>query len=391
MTDGAPRLYYLDDIPTPYRLGVHRRAAECWPGPFKIAYCAGSEPGRDWSFDFDGLDVEILPGMQYRPRRQVNPFTYKFNPGVLRSLETFRPDVVAMSGYVHPTVFLAALWCRRNGVPYGIANESSKRSSTSSGLRWSLKRLISGRLVHGMTFGLPVGAEAGDYLRALGSTDAPMFFFPNTPDTSLIAAEARRVLQSGAEGEIRGRYDLGPAPIVLFVGRLIDAKRPMDALAAFRSLEGVDAKLVFVGDGPLRGALEAAAEGDERIVFTGWLSEPAELAALMAVSAMLVLPSQHEPWGAVVNEAMAAGTPVVASDRVGAAVELIETGVNGMVVKLGRIDLLAEAMRLLATDRQVCLRMGKAAQDTALAQGHEFAASNLVAGAKHALTVRARS
>jgi hypothetical protein len=191
----APRIYYLDDIPTPYRLGVQRRIAEQWPGLFKIAYCAAAEVGRDWSFDFTGLDVEILPGRQYRPKRQVNPMSVKWNPTVVSSLKAFRPNVVVLSGYVHPTMFLAARWCRKHNIPYGLASESSARNSTTMGTKWCIKQLIAGGLVRGMSFGLPVGREAGDYLKVFGPTNAPMFYFPNTPDTSVIAAQADRARQ----------------------------------------------------------------------------------------------------------------------------------------------------------------------------------------------------
>ncbi|HEX6860402.1 MAG TPA: glycosyltransferase family 4 protein [Caulobacteraceae bacterium] len=389
----APRLYYLDDIPTPYRLGVQRRIARAWPGAFKIAYCAGSEPGREWTHDFEGLDTEVLPGRQFRPSRQVNPFSFKFNPAVLSSLKAFRPDVVVLSGYVHPTVHLAAHWCRRNGAAYGIASESSAANSSSSGLRYEAKRLIAGPLVRGMSFGLPVGMRAADYLRRLGPTDAPMFLFPNTPDTSLVAAQAERMAQPGAREALLAELGIpAGAPIILFVGRMIDAKRPLDLLQAFQRLggAGADAVVVFVGDGPLTGELKDAAAGDQRVIFTGWLSSPAQVAALMAVSTVMVLPSQHETWGAVVNEAMAAGTPVIASDRVGSAVELIESGVNGVIFSVGEVDELARAIGALLADEAARVRMGEAALVTALSRGEAFATSNFLAAVQHGLEHKAR-
>jgi glycosyltransferase involved in cell wall biosynthesis len=385
----APRLYYLDDIPTPYRVLVQRRVAEGWKGSFKIAYCAAAEPGRDWSLDFAGLDIEVLSGRQYRPGHQVNPFSFKWNPTVLRSLRAYRPDVVVLSGYVHPTMLVAARWCRRHAVPYGIASESSARNSTSSGLRWQLKRRVAGWMVRGMSFGLPVGREAGEYLRMLGPTDAPMYYFPNTPDTSAIAAEVERMVKGGLHIHLRQCLGIPEhTKIVLFVGRMIAAKRPIDALQAFLQLgsAAANATLVFIGDGPLLEALKTAADGNERIVFTGWLRETSKVATLMAISSTLVLPSEHETWGAVVNEAMAAGTPVIASDRVGAA-ELIEPGVNGLIYPVGRTTELARAIGLLLADEAARQQMGRAAQITALENGHQYAASNLIAAALHGVKV----
>lgn len=385
----TPRLLYVDDIPTPYRLGVHRLVAQRWPGAYKLLFMAGDEPGRDWDFDFTGLDVEILSGRQFRPRGQVNPFSFKWNPGIGRAMDAFRPDVVALSGYVQPTIVRAARWCLGRGVPYGIACETSCRSTACSGWRWQARRTALGWIVRNMAFGLPVGREAADYLRRFGPSAAPMQFFPNTPDTSTIIAEADRVRVQGLEAALRDRFGIErDAPVVLFAGRLIDAKRPMDALAACEKISeaGTRATLVIVGDGPLMPALvERAAK--RNVVFTGWLRDPVDMAGLMAIARMLVLPSEHEPWGAVVNEALAAGTPVVASDRVTSAVELVEAGVNGFVFPIGDVAALsARISDILALDAAGRTRISAAARTTATRYGHEYAADNLITGALASIT-----
>jgi len=387
----SPRLYYLDDIPTPYRLGVQKLVAQRWTGAFRLGFCAKSEPGREWTLDFGDLEPEFLSGKQWRPARQVNPFSFKWNPGVARSLAAFRPDVVILSGYTHPTMWRAARWCVRNGVPYGISCETSARSSATSGWRWLVKRALAGWVVRRMAFGLPVGREAGAYLAGFGPSDAPMHYFPNTPDTSAIVAEADRLAATGGEAALRAELGIpDQAPILLFVGRLIDAKRPLDALTAFRQTQGAhDGVFVIVGDGDGMAALREAAAGDPRILFTGWLKDPAVIAGLMSISAAMILPSSHEPWGAVVNEAMAAGTPVISSDRVGAATELVRDGENGYLVAVGDVAGYAEAIGQLLSDPALAQRLGAAARATAIEQGEEYAAKNLIAGAEGAITAHA--
>lgn len=377
------RLYYLDDIPTPYRLGVQKLVAERWPGEFRLAYCAASEPGRDWELDFGALRPEFLEGRQWRPSHQMNPFSFKWNPGVGRSLSAFRPDVVVLSGYAHPTMWQAARWCIRNGVPYAITCETSARISRTAGWRWAAKRLIAGWIVRNMAFGLPVGREAAAYLRRLAPTDAPMYFFPNTPDTGPIIAEANRIAATGGEAALRRELGISAdAAILLFVGRIIDAKRPLDAIEAFMRLgHAPEAMLLIVGDGDNLAGLSQRVAGDPRIVLTGWIKDPAKIVGLMAISTALLLPSEHEPWGAVVNEAMAAGTPVISSDRVGAAIELVESGKNGFLVPVGNVEALADAMRKVVADRDLAFCMGAAARCTALQQGEEFAVTNFVTGA----------
>ena len=281
------------------------------PGSFRIAFCAASEPGRTFDIDMTSLDTQILTGRQWRPLGQDNPFSFKWNPGVTQALASFDPDVVVLSGYAHPTMILAARWCLRRRVRYAIACETSARSTMTTGWRWLARRGAIGWMVRGMTFGLPVGREAAAYLRHLGPSNVPMHYFPNTPDVTPFANAARTADDPAAVRALRVRYGVASeGPLFIFVGRLIDAKRPTDAVAAFRQLPaGFDARLLIVGDGDQMKTLRTAAADDPRVVFHGWESNGANLARLFAAATALVLPSQHEPWGAVVNEAMAAGQP----------------------------------------------------------------------------------
>jgi glycosyltransferase involved in cell wall biosynthesis len=381
----GPRLYYLDDIPTPYRLGVHKLIAERWPGSYRLGFCARSEPGRDWTLDFTGIDVEFLEGRQFARPSPANPFQFKWNPGVARSLAAWKPDVVIFSGYTHPTVWRAARWCIRNRVPYGVVSETSLRSAIStSGWRWMVKRFLTAWIVRNMAFGLPLGAEAADYLRQFGPTTVPMTFFPNTPDTTEIIAQTERMKRGDAEAVLRAKFGIPEkAAVFLFAGRLIDAKRPLDAVRAFKQLQG-DAVLVMIGDGDRMAAIREAADGDPRVICPGWAKEPDTIFGLMAIATALILPSQSETWGAVVNEAMAAETTVISSDRVGAAIELIRDGENGYVVPVGDVSGYARAMQQLIDDPELAAALGRAARQTAIAQGEEFAAANLIAGASAA-------
>lgn len=386
------RLFYLDDIPTPYRLDVHRRVAELWPGRYRVGFCAAGEPGRTWDLDFEGLETEILYGWQHRPRRQVNPISLKLNPFVWRSLDRFRPHAVAISGYMQPTAHAAAAWCRWHGVPYATACETSLRSSSLDGFRGWAKRRIAGAMIRNMAFGLPVGAESAEYLTLLGGRPAPMRFFPNTPDASKIASKAEKLRAGGADAAVRRQFGIpAEATLILFIGRMIEAKRPLDLLEAFLAVRDQlgACRVGFVGDGPLLPELKAKAAGDPSVFFPGWISDADTLLALRSTASVMVLPSEHEPWGAVVNEAMAASVPVIASDRVGAAAELIEHGTNGFIFPVGDVARLSQILVASLVNDARLAAVASAARATALANGHDFAATNLVAGALEAVQARA--
>ena len=383
------KLFYLDDIPTPYRTDVFEKINQKWQGEFSIGFCAESEPGRKFDLDLSSLNAEILPGYQWRPHGQVNPFSIKWSPGIADTLDRFAPDVVVLSGYTHPTMMRAARWCINSNVPYAVACETSEKSTTTNGARWVARRLLSSWIVRNMAFGLPVGSEAANYLKMFGPSDAPMYDFPNTPDTKVFSDAADEMKSdSELEAAVRAKHGLRPGSLLFtFVGRLIEAKRPLDAIRAFKRLpKTYDCSLVIVGDGPLMDEVKQEVLSDSRIIATGWLSEKAEIANLLAVSSVFLLPSTHEPWGAVVNEAMAGGNCVIGTEKVGAAAELIKSGKNGFVVPVADIEAISKTMLELASNPQLIAEIGEQAQITAATKGADFASRNLIEGALKAVT-----
>jgi len=143
----------------------------------------------------------------------------------------------------------------------------------------------------------------------------------------------------------------------LFVGRLIESKGLDVLLNAFERFRG--GELWIVGDGPLQGALNEAAKADPRIRMLGYV-EGKNLPAVYADVDALVLPSLYEPWGLVVHEGLANGLPVIVTDQVGSADDLVESGVNGYVVPAGSVEAFGASMRDLASwsqeQRQLSLR-----------------------------------
>jgi glycosyltransferase involved in cell wall biosynthesis len=154
--------------------------------------------------------------------------------------------------------------------------------------------------------------------------------------------------------------------LALFVGRLVREKGVEVLVDAWRRAGlGERAVLAFAGDGPLRARVEAAGD-DVRLL--GRLPR-AELPALYAAADTLVLPSIRtatflEPWGLVVNEAMHQGTPIVASDAVGAvAGGLVEDGRNGLIAPQGDAEALAARLRAVGANTELRARLGRAARE----------------------------
>ncbi len=147
-------------------------------------------------------------------------------------------------------------------------------------------------------------------------------------------------------GSISERHSDPKKMRFLAVGRLIKLKRFDDLIAAFRRLDGAEYRcwsLSIVGSGPEESALKRLASGDSRIRFVGAVGY-AELGDHFSAADVLVAPSSRENWGLVINEALGFGLYVIASNSVGASIDLI-TKENGTVFPRGDQDALTHALK----------------------------------------------
>lgn len=169
-------------------------------------------------------------------------------------------------------------------------------------------------------------------------------------------------------------------PRVLFVGRLAAQKGVGTLVEAAGLLEDPSAQVLLVGDGPERKALEREAKrigvGD-RLHFVGFFAHE-RLPAVLAHADLLVLPSLYEELGTVLLEAMQAGLPIVAS-KTGGIPDVIEDGVNGMLVPPGDPEALAHAIGRLLTDRDLARQLSEAAQERSKDYDWEVLAERVLA------------
>jgi glycosyltransferase involved in cell wall biosynthesis len=154
-------------------------------------------------------------------------------------------------------------------------------------------------------------------------------------------------------------------------------------LEAFRRLQAeIPSQLLFVGDGELRCELErrVAEARIPRVRFSGFLNQ-SEIGRAYSVADFLVLPSAGETWGLVLNEAMCFGLPVVASDRVGGAYDLVDDGITGFRFQYDDIDSLRIALVRVLRSEADRKRMGKAALERVSRYSIAASANGIVEGA----------
>ena len=172
-------------------------------------------------------------------------------------------------------------------------------------------------------------------------------------------------VEQDMKDELKRVHGFGGEIVILYVGRLSEEKGLLTLLDAVANVKGKmnsSLRIVLAGAGHQASVLQKFSEARGlQVTFTGFLQKD-ELATYYLMADIFVLPSQSEPWGLVVNEAMHFALPVIVSDRVGAVPSLLEDEKNGLVFQSGNVDHLARCLEKLVIDSDLRVRMGGAAR-----------------------------
>jgi glycosyltransferase involved in cell wall biosynthesis len=287
-------------------------------------------------------------------------------PRAISLSRALRPDVVM--GHSHYAT-LAAWWCRRaTGAPavtklFGVMDLVHTEWPAARYLAKNFEQLAALRCPQDAWIVLDDGTRGGEILRARGIPAERIHFLPNGLDLDWLE---RREDRAAA----RGRFRLpGDAPVVLFLARLVDSKRPLDVIAAFSRVvrtQAPGAWLVMAGDGPLRAACEHAARAEgvaDRVRFAGVVPHD-DVPALMAASDLFVSTSPLTNRALPTCEAMICGVPVAVYDT-GDTSTVVRDGETGRLVKDGDIEALAASIGALLGDAGLRGRLAAAARERA--------------------------
>ena len=328
---------YLSD----YRLPLYRRLAASH-GLEVLCYGRGARYVSPWFSDLDAqLAAADFPARALAGPREALSLGRSYD-GVIAPFaggSMLPAAYVGARRYGKPFVLWASVWHQPRSVTHALALP------------------VTRHIYHHADAVIAYGEHVRRFAAGIRGHDDDVFVAPQAVEAELFA----RGVASDEVRAFRERFGLGAGPLVLYTGRL-EAAKGIEILArAWPRVSAAGATLVVVGDGPLRGMLEGV--GGARVL--GPLPR-SELPVAYAASAIVVVPSIptprfKEPWGLVVNEAMAQGRPVIATTAVGAvAGGLLHDGQTGLVVAPGDPAALAAAIDRLLADPALRRRLGEA-------------------------------
>lgn len=308
-----------------------------------------NEFGRAISWDIpllDGYKFEFVKNIARRPG--TDHFWGLNTPGLSTAIETWGAHAVLVIGW-NSWAHLRTMMHFKGKLPVFFRGDSTLLDPLPA-LRAALRRQLLQWVYRHVDVALAAGSNNAAYFKTCGPARLVVDLVPHAVDTIRFAADAKR---RDAEA-LTWRRETGipdTARVLVFAGKLIPKKDPLGLLRAFCSAVAADdaqLHLMFVGEGVLQEVLKAQAAGRRNVHFRDFENQQA-MPTVYRLGDVYVLPSlgPGETWGLAMNEAMATGSLVIASDRVGGARDVVEQGRTGWIFKAGDHDALVARINFL--------------------------------------------
>lgn len=348
-----------------------------------IYHCkAGVEAYYDVDFGQNiKWDVSLLEG--YRSQfLSKKPVALKLDFRIIKALMFKKYDSLIVHGYASATHVLAIILAKLMGVQVLLRGDTrlDKRHKQSAFWKLLFKRIIF-KFVDGF---LTIGSLNELYYLSFGVAQKRIYFAPFSVNNSTFALNVNERLDK----RLSFRKKIGipkDATVILFASKLIKQKRAIDLIQAFFKLYSnyPNAWVVIAGSGCEEPLLRHTCESMKlrRVLFLGFQNQ-SELARLYAVADCFVFPSAAEAWGLSLNEVMAAGLPVIVSDEVGAAPDLVLNKGCGFVYPCGDVNALSRAIGTLLSSKILREKMGSRAKEIIRKWDIKHSATSMVSALK---------
>ncbi len=354
-----------------YSSPLFRQMAQHPQLDIEVAYCSlrGAEGGMDADFGREvRWDVPLLDGFAWTllPNRARRPGPGHFwgflNTALWTKLRSGHYEAVFLStGYRCATFWIGLLAAKLNGVAVLFGTDAISVAPRDGApwkalvKRWFWRWLF--RLADQVT---APSTGTKELMLSLHIPEERIALTPYVVDNQWWITQAATVNRQ----TVREQWKVpANSTVLLFCAKLQPWKRPLDVLHAFAKINDPNVVLVFAGDGPLQSQIKREAEElkvADRVRLLGFVNQ-SELPSVYRSSDVLVLPSEYEPFGVVVNEALLCGCVAAVSDRVGAGRDLIRPD-NGFIFPCGDVNRLAQILHQIVCNPGILQKMSNSSQ-----------------------------
>jgi glycosyltransferase involved in cell wall biosynthesis len=361
------KLAIITTHPIQYYAPIFRLLHERGNLDIKVFYTLGKAGIDKYDPDFKqkvSWDIPLTDGypIEWVDNASENPGSATFggiiNPQLIKQINHWQPDALLVYGWANKS-HLKLMRYFKGKVPVYFRGDSTLLDNTTwfkKKLRWLFLNWVYSFVDHAFY----TGTNNFNYYKNFGLKDGQLSFAPHAVDNERFYAG-----RSAEVTLLRQNLGLNTSNIlILFAGKLEEKKDPLLLLDAFLRLTDKNVHLLFVGNGHLQELLMAKAKNNTNVHFIDFQNQT-QMPVVYQACDLFCLPSKGpgETWGLAVNEAMACGKPVLVSDKVGCAVDLVKPGVNGYILKNGDLDSLYTCLKELTVSQKKMQEYGKQSAD----------------------------
>lgn len=312
------------------------------PTPYVLDLISTLESTLDFQIDVLFLMNNISQQWNLQLKKNQAIFTENLFKAWRQYFIKNKYTAIFLAGWSHPVTLTLLFSAKLFRIPVLMDSDTPLLSNTRTAVyKRLIKRILYPALFKLPTLFLPGGTKQLQYLQYYAVPTKKIILEKMTIDVIAMQHAIAR-LPTNAHTTLRQQYHLSEDDIVfLFVGRLIERKGIDELIQAFSAIKNSRVKCLIVGDGPLITDVKNAGT---HIIYAGRL-EKKQIIEAYFLSDIFVLPAHWEPWGLVINEAMAAGKPVITTDQVGCTDDLVIHGKTGLIIKNRSIAALIAAIQ----------------------------------------------
>ena len=365
------KITFLYTHPIQYFAPLLKKINESDVCSLNVLYCQDTSKGyQDKEFGQKiKWDTPLLEGYDYEflPESNLNikgGFFKYFNPAVRKYITKKKTDILVIHGWSNATTILALFYAYFRGIEIWLRSESPycqeiKKSKFILGLKKIILKYFLFKMVDKFLY---IGEENRRFYKYNGIKDSKLIFTPYSVDNERLGMVNSKY-SNIHKSEFKKRLGITEDSfVVLFSGKLIGKKNPIDLLKAFHKSKLEKSILLFIGDGVLMSELKkyvTVNKLENNIIFVGFINQT-ELYTYFLAADLFVLPSgMNETLGLVVNEAMNYSLPIIVSDLVGCVTDLVKIGENGYTYNLGDINQLSFLLKKVYQNREWQIQAGK--------------------------------
>ncbi len=360
------KLYYFAPHPIQYNIGLFRELNKLDSIDFKVFFedRIGIEPVYVEEFDkVIKWDSDLLSGYkkQFLINYSSNPmggFFSRINPSIVNVIFMDRPDAVILHGYVKLSDWIVFFTCKILGIKIIFRGEASiKGNEKSNHWKQRFKRFLLPKFFNACDAIMYSCTGNKKYWEFYKVPKNKMFPLPCAVDNNFFRSE----MKGHKNNKEIIKKNLGidnNDMVVLFSGRFTNRKRPLDLLKAITKIDNSKITLLFVGDGTERKSMfQFSKKYNIKAKFVGFINQ-SELSKYYSISDLVTVISDYDPSPKVLNEVMNFELPVIVTNVIGTAYDLVQDGINGFIIQVGDIDNLATKINYFNNHRYALTKMG---------------------------------